>query len=158
MNVEPLHVCIGNIGHRVSDHRKSFRSVVAAVLNVVGLNRVISPVESLTPWKNWATMAPELPRAPSSKVSAIERQHGAQVLFTGLVQHCERRPERQAQVRAGIAVGDREYVDAIEIILLADDAVYAGNEGTRQRVAVKVICKHRGQARCYSRGNRKVVP
>ncbi len=75
-----------------------------------------------------------------------------------LLQQRERGPERQAQVGSRIAVGDREYVDAIEEILLAYDAVYARYERIGQRIAIKMSGHRIGQARCYSRGNRNVVP
>ena len=64
------------------------------------------------PRKIWLVMTPELPRAPISApklIAAATRSAGWPGDRLGLL---ERRPDRGQHVRAGVAVGDREHVEA----------------------------------------------
>ena len=53
------------------------------------------------------------------------RQQGPQVFFVGLLQDRQRSAQGQAQVRSGIAVRHREYVDLVEYFLVVDNAMNA---------------------------------
>ncbi len=66
--------------------------------------------------------------------------------------------ERQTQIGAGVAVGDREDVDVVQKVLVGDDAVYAGYQRIGECGAIKVLCDWIRQSCRYSRGNRNVVP
>ena len=66
------------------------------------------------------------------------RQQVADMLFARAGKGLERSTERKAQVGAGIAVRDREYIDTVQKILLANDAVNAGTQGVCKVVSVQL--------------------
>ena len=70
---ETAAITVRMVPSRGSDKASCAYSLPLAMawLKVYGVKRVSSPAESLMPWKNCATIAPELPRDPSSRASAI---------------------------------------------------------------------------------------
>ena len=76
-------------------------------------------------------------------------------------QGIQRRAERHAQIRAGVAIGDRKHVDSVEHLLLVQDPVYARRQSFRQFIgAERKSCARTGSQEfvAYSRGSRKRVP
>jgi len=65
-------------------------------------------------------------------------QHLAKMWIGLIPEHAESGSEGQAQVRACVAVRNRENIDAIEILLLPDNAVNSRHQRLRQGVPVDV--------------------
>ena len=60
-------------------------------------------------------------------------------MWAGLIpEYAESGAKRQTQVRACVAIGNRENIDAIEILLLPDNAVNSGHQRVREDIPVDV--------------------
>ena len=81
------------------------------------LNRRLPARPCAIPARIWLVMTPELPRAP---ISAPKLAACATPLDVGvgpdLVGLLERRAHRRQHVRAGVAVGDREHVEGVDLV------------------------------------------
>ena len=66
-------------------------------------------------------------------------QQGTEVFIAIAIENAECRSERQGKVGAGIAVCDRENVDAVQQLLLPEYAVDAGAQRYGKRISIKVL-------------------
>ena len=115
------------------------------------------------PRKIWLVMTPELPRAPISApklIAAAIRSAGWPGRALGLL---ERRPDRREHVRAGVAVGDRVDVEAVDLVDVRLEVGDGRAEGVEEPGAVAGAAGHQAtsvplSARSRGRDRRSGLP
>ena len=68
------------------------------------------------------------------------RQQGGEMLIGFFFEDRKRRAQRKAKVGARVTVGNREHVNVIQKILLADNAMDTGYQRLGERPAVEMAC------------------
>ena len=84
-------------------------------------------------------------------------QQSAEMALTVTAQYAKCGAEGKTQVCSCVAVCDRKYINAIQEILLSENPVNSGGQGSRKAVAIDDVVRCQQYAR-YSRGSRKVTP
>lgn len=65
-------------------------------------------------------------------------QHCSKMFFGGFLEYTESGTERKTEIGTGIAIRDREDIDAIQELLLRDDTMDSRYQRLRQNIAIDV--------------------